>query len=366
MRHRVALLGVFVILLALLLAACGATPTATPPPPTAPPVPPTAVSTNTPPLPTNTVIPPTNTPPLPTNTVIPPTKTPVPATATPTALAKIRSYVEGLEWPKMVNVGAYDLYVQCFGSGSPVVFVEPGLLNTVSAWTSVANLVKTTTTICIYNRANVAPSGKAPMPRSSGQIIEDLHNLVAMLEIKKPFVLVGHSMGGFQSILYSNRWPSDVAGLILVDSTHPDQSQTMASALPAPAAGESQNLTRLRQSWVTISDPAPFPPDQEGWDYVKSVAEARAVKSLGSLPLTVIAAGPVGRTSDLSMNERIWDMDWIPAYVAVGIGLQKDFLKLSTNSTYLESAKAGHQMSQEDPEFVSGAIVKMVEQVRKK
>jgi pimeloyl-ACP methyl ester carboxylesterase len=348
---RVLLFGA-VVLLVLLLAACGATPTPTPLPPTATPVPPTV-----------TAIPPTPTPrPAPTQTPVPPTPKPSAPTATPTAPPKAIPFVEGLEWPKLVSVGPYRLYTHCYGTGTPVVMVEPGLGSEVSSWNSVTSLVKATTMICVYNRANLGNSGKAPMPRSSGQIIEDLHNLVASLEIKPPFVLVGHSMGGFQAILYTNRWPGDVAALVLVESAIPDETARAAAIIPPPVAGESPQLTQFRTYLNALPSSSLEP---EGWDLAKSQDEVRALRSLGNVPLTVVSGGAAGYIRELSWSG-ITSGDWLPAYAAVRGDLQKGQLKLSTNSTFAISEKAGHMVPQDDPWLLSDTIIRIVEQIRKK
>lgn len=324
-------------LIVLLLCACGATPTATPLPPTATPVPPTSIP-------------------------VPPTSTPMPPTATSTSSAKAIPYVAGAEWPKMVSVGPYQLYTHCYGTGDPVVVVEPGLGNITTAWSSVTRLVREKTTICVYNRANLGESGKTSGPRSSGEIIEDLHNLVASLEITKPFILVGHSMGGFQGILYTARWPSDIAALILVEPSHPGQWTLQAQYVPTPSANELSALTSLRKQFSA-------PPEvvqPEGWDFARSAAEVSAVKTLGSVPLTVIAGGVKGQARDLGGLYTTTPPDWILAFAEGRVAMQKDFLKLSTNSVFLVSEASGHMVNYDDAPLIADTIIKYVELLRKK
>lgn len=328
MHPRSVPLCTLVALVVLLLCACGATPTAPPVPPTATPVPPTA--------------------------------TPLPPTANPTSSAKAVPILPNAEWPKQVNVGPYSLYTHCYGSGDPVVMIEPGIGNTVPSWVNVTSLLKNTTTVCVYNRANLAGSGFITTARSSGQIIEDMHNLVAALEIKKPFVLVGHSMGGYQAILYTAKWPTDVAALVLVESVAPDQGARLLATMPAAVAGEETALTSLRNNWVNWPPSAPMWP--ENWDVAKSDAEIKAVTSLGKVPLTVISGGVTGLIRELPVAKG----DWLPAYAGARIEMQKDLLKLSTNSTFIVADKSGHMVHVDDAPLAADTIIKIVEQVRKK
>ena len=332
MHPRFMLLCTCLFLATLVLCACGATPTATPVPPTATPVPPTA-----------TPVPPTATPVPPTNTPVPPTATPAPP-ASPTSSAKAVPVLPNAEWPKLVDVGPYGLYTDCKGSGEPVVMLESGLGQTVSSWVNVVQALKSTTTVCAYNKANLPGSGIVTASRSSVQMIEDLHSLVEAIGIKKPFVLVGHSMGGYDAILYAAKWPTDVAALVLLDSSHPDLSARVSAILPAPAAGEEPGLAKLRRDW----DPGTNPTSPEKWDCLKSDVEVRAVTTLGSVPLAVLAAGTKGILSELSMYYGVKTGDWLPTYATLLSDRNKDWLKLSTNSTYAVSTRAGHMIPVDD------------------
>ena len=331
MHRRFVLLCTCLVLATLVLCACGATPV----PPTATPVPPTA-------------------------TPVPATATPVPPAATPLATVP--------EWPKLVNVGPYTLYTQCYGKGEPVVMIEPDLGANLATWSQVTSLLKDTTTVCVYQHTNIAPSGAAPAPRSSGQFAEDLHNLVASLKINKPIVLAGMRTGGYQAILYDSRWPDEVAALVLLAGPNPDYATRMAAILPAPVAGESRGLTDLRNADslvpYRVTAAQPFLPD--GWDLTRSNSEVRAVKSLGSIPLTVVSASPSAMANDIRKFTGIAQGDWIPAYAAAQLELNKEWLKLSTNSSFVVSDKSGYFVPLEDAQLLANTIIKMVEQVRKK
>ena len=71
------------------------------------------------------------------------------------------------------------------------------------------------------------------MPRTSGEIARELHALLAAAGEKPPFVLVGHSFGGFNIRVFNGNYPNEVAGMVLVDSSHEDQDNKMSPALRA-------------------------------------------------------------------------------------------------------------------------------------
>jgi pimeloyl-ACP methyl ester carboxylesterase len=74
-------------------------------------------------------------------------------------------------------------------------------------------------------------------------------------------------------------------------------------------------------------------------------AQARAVTTLGTLPLIVLSRG------------KDQDADWTAS--------QAGFLQLSTDSQQIFADQSGHSIHIEQPEAVVAAIVKMVEHLRK-
>jgi pimeloyl-ACP methyl ester carboxylesterase len=107
--------------------------------------------------------------------------------------------------------------LHCRGSGPTTVVFDSGGSDWSSIWALVQPAVARTTTACSYDRAGLGYSDPADRPSSPIAIVEDLHELLRAAEIKRPVVLVGHSLGGFNVKLYAATYPADVAGLVLVD-----------------------------------------------------------------------------------------------------------------------------------------------------
>src|SRR5215213_6497631 len=125
---------------------------------------------------------------------------------------------------EMVDVGGYSLHINCTGQGSPTVILDAGSGLFSAQWVRVQQEVSDTTRVCAYDRAGMGWSEMGPDPRDAKQITSELHNLLKGAGIKGPYVLVGHSFGGMYMQTYANRYPDEVAGVALVDSsTDPDQ-----------------------------------------------------------------------------------------------------------------------------------------------
>jgi pimeloyl-ACP methyl ester carboxylesterase len=125
---------------------------------------------------------------------------------------------------EMVDVGGYSLHINCTGQGSPTVILDAGSGLFSAQWVRVQREVSGTTRVCAYDRAGMGWSEMGPDPRDAKQITSELHTLLSKAGIEGPYVLVGHSFGGMYMQTYANRYPDEVAGVALVDSsTDPDQ-----------------------------------------------------------------------------------------------------------------------------------------------
>ena len=109
------------------------------------------------------------------------------------------------------------------GRGTPPVVFENGLGGRLQWWAKVLPEVAQTTTVFAYNRAGTGSSAAVSTPRHGDTVVEELRLNLRDAGLKPPYVLVGHSLGGLYMQLYARRYPQEVAGLVLVDSTHPEQ-----------------------------------------------------------------------------------------------------------------------------------------------
>src|SRR5207245_9965608 len=84
------------------------------------------------------------------------------------------------------------------------------------------------TRYCCNDRGGFDYSDPRPYPvPDSFDIARNLHMLLATAVVSPPYVLVGHSLGGIHIGVYENLYPSDVVGMVLVDSGHPDQEDRL-------------------------------------------------------------------------------------------------------------------------------------------
>ena len=123
---------------------------------------------------------------------------------------------------RLVDAGGFRLHLHCTGTGTPAVVLEAALGGSSISWSLVQPSVARLTRVCSYDRAGFGWSDAGPMPRTAGRVADELRVVLDRGGVPPPYVLVGHSFGGFVMRIFAARHPSDVAGLVLVDPAHPE------------------------------------------------------------------------------------------------------------------------------------------------
>jgi pimeloyl-ACP methyl ester carboxylesterase len=282
---------------------------------------------------------------------------------------------------QLVDVDGFSLHLYCVGEntdGRPTVILEPGLGATSSAWAWIQPTVAKTTRVCAYDRAGLGWSDPSPAPRDAQHIATELHTLLQNAQISGPYVLVGWSYGGLYIRVYANQYRDEVAGLVLLDSSSPEQCTStpggqaqcasyakIYSIAPALARLGVMRVMGLLQPASGLPTPqseallAAFSAtkdwDAQSTEFLASPATNTQVLSsgsLGDLPLFVLTATDHGTPPDL---EQLWQ------------GWQTGFTALSTNSVQLIVNGATHGslvFDTTDAKVSVEAILQVVEAAR--
>jgi len=273
---------------------------------------------------------------------------------------------------EMVDVGGYSLHINCLGQGSPAVVLDAAAGGMSAQWVRVQREVSGTTRVCAYDRAGMGWSEGGPEPRDADRVAGELHALLDGAGVEGPYVLAGHSLGGLYAQAYAARYPGEVAGVALVESSHPEQFERL------PEARESyEQMGRLfavapwlaRIGVVRLFNLSPVPPElperqraqldalspstrqisataDEFSAIPRTTDQARGLRGLGGKPLAVVSAGT---------QSSAW------------LGLQDELAALSSNSRHRVVDGATHVSvlyDREDAQITSAAIVGVVEAAR--
>ena len=220
------------------------------------------------------------------------------------------------------SVGDHDLHLDCRGQGQgqPTVVLVSGLGEFSGSWARILDGVAPTTRVCAYDRAGQGWSDDVEHPQDGVAAAEDLHALLARAGETGPFVLVGHSTGGPYAMTYADQYADEVAGMVLLDSTSPEQFTALPSyptqyALMQRASGVLPSLARL--GFGPLLAGSHLPADDaalvDAWSATPRSGrnardelsmlpvvceQARALTTLGHRPLVVLTSAENARDTD--------------------------------------------------------------------
>jgi pimeloyl-ACP methyl ester carboxylesterase len=294
---------------------------------------------------------------------------------------------------QLVDIGGRKLHIHCTGKGSPTVIVENGGAAFSFDWELVQPEVERFTTICTYDRAGYAWSDVGPKFDTFDQSVHDLHVLLAKSNIAGPYVMVGHSLGGLLVRSYQATYPSDVVGMVLVDSSHEDSFQQVGPKvvrIPELTADQYKALIdegKANRPTNPEPDLAPeriFPPYDklpahfqalQLWALRKVLplvktwglelqydlsrlqnARAHNPHPLGKIPLVVLTASDFNVVQVPGMTSGKARQDHLR--------LQEDLASLSTDSRHVMVAGSGHEIHLYKPAVVVQSIYAVVTSVR--
>jgi pimeloyl-ACP methyl ester carboxylesterase len=282
----------------------------------------------------------------------------------------------------LVQAGSIRMNIDCRGQGSPTVILESGSGGPSIDWLMVQPEVAKFSRVCSYDRAGYGWSDSGPEPRSSLQIAHELKQLLQAAGEKGPYVLVGHSMGGYDIRVYTGQYPTDVAGVVLVDASHEDQDLRAPEPIRKwqldhrkhPGWKKLEYFFQLHLGWARLTadrDAPEFWPktfreeeefltlptkhqfaviDEDQVFSTLSAAEVRSAGNLGDRPLIVLTATkqddipPEIPLRDAQAEEDLWVHQ-----------LQPELARLSTHGKQIV-IDSSHEMPTEHPEVVISAI----------
>ena len=296
-----------------------------------------------------------------------------------------------------VQAGSVKLNIDCYGQGNPIVILESGLTVPALGWMKVQPEVAKFTRVCSYDRAGYGWSDPGPEPRTMSEISKELKVVLDAAGEKGPFVLVGHSLGGFIVRVFTHLYPGEVAGVVLVDASHEDEDDRINALLPEALkmqekkkdewdakvnrvmtpirvylglqrlelamgwSGSShlskeqrQELSYLRQQSkarkAIVSESAAWP---------HGVAEVRSAGGFGDRPLIVLTAGkpydpdPLLTKEQMDRQSDMWIHD-----------LQAQEARLSTHGRQIVVPDSSHMIPYERPDTIISAIHEVCSTVR--
>ncbi|MGG1850626.1 alpha/beta fold hydrolase [Bacillus wiedmannii] len=229
-----------------------------------------------------------------------------------------------------VQVDDFKMYTKKFQGKKlqPVIIMEAGYGDYSKAWDHIAEELKEYGTVLTYDRAGLGKSGKSSKRYISSEMVKDLRSCLAQLQLKPPYIFVGHSFGGINARLFATSYPEDMLGIVLVDST-PENYKEDFLQIMSPEFQEAYYKQFVHESSYE--------------EFMFSLGEAdKHCQSMRNIPLVVLAAGKKAfYSSDAQMK-------WLQ--------LQEELLRLSSNNKFVIAKQSGHYIQKDEPYYVIDAV----------
>lgn len=265
---------------------------------------------------------------------------------------------------RLIDLGTHQLHIDCRGSGAngaPTVVFEAGLGGAALEWLAVAEALGEVQRICVYDRAGAGWSEAGPPPRDASRIAAELRQLLEQANELPPYILVGHSFGGYSIQLFARRYPEVTAGLVLVDTSHPEQVERFAappiraniaprgriqflmpvkvpgglSAKVEPTVAALMSTLKARQALI-----------HELESFRASAHQVGAAPPLPQVPVLVLSRGLQQWADDERGNrkEALWRE------------LQRELVPSSALALQIIAQRSGHHIHLDQPRLVAAAI----------
>jgi pimeloyl-ACP methyl ester carboxylesterase len=283
---------------------------------------------------------------------------------------------------RLVDAGGFRLNINCTGQGSPTVILESGLGDLSNVWRRVQPELAKDKRVCSYDRAGYGSSDPGSFPRSSWQIAGELNTLLRNAGEHPPYIMVGHSFGGYNVRVYHGRYPDQVLGMVLVDSTQEDQYTLLPSAwneISAAVLKRYQNQALMAPLFIGLGigrlmlrarghDQGSYLILQSKYLQARaseleaiqiSARQARDSGNLAAKPLVVLTAG---KNSDQTLQSGLTPQDfaeWQRVWVEE---LQPRLARLSTNGERIVLPDSGHDIPAERPDVIVSAVRQVIGQ----
>lgn len=242
--------------------------------------------------------------------------------------------------PESIKVGNYQVQMATLGSGNTTVILESGFGRDLGVWRNVAPALAKSAKVMAYSRAGHGKSDARPEAPTIAARTNELEQLIAAAGLKPPYVLVGHSYGGFLIRSFAARHPEQVAGMVFVDPSD-EQFNVELRKLDAAAVDKDTKLTEQ------------FMPPR----FHAELRSVQAVLDAGKLPFTgALPDVPVAVLTSVQKREQPQLFLETPAAVQVWRGLHERFFRSFSNGSHIVTAESGHNIDQEQPQLVVAAV----------
>jgi pimeloyl-ACP methyl ester carboxylesterase len=247
---------------------------------------------------------------------------------------------------RQVRVGTLEHVLSGHGPATLVLFNGSGV--TLEGWGRLYPEIERFGRVLAFNRLGIGGSSAPVQPQTGMAVVQAARDLLDALDLPPPYVLVGHSLGGLYANLFARRHSEDVAGVVLIDATHPDDRGALH--------GHEGHLAKVLAKLLSVPQSLFRANLHCELDWLGTAArEVEAAGPFPSIPLAVVSG---------AKEPPRWLVP--PTVLRQRRRHQKQLAHLSPQGLHVIARRSGHFPQLTQPRLVLDAIRSVVEQTRRR
>ena len=239
------------------------------------------------------------------------------------------------------NDDTNQFHYNVFGKGQPTIVIEAAMGDDSESWEDIQAKLSHFATVVTYDRLGLGKSQSTTMPRTVANFANDLDEFLTTENISPPYILMGHSLGGFIIRKYQNDHPEKVVGMILVDPLHEYQYEMLMAI--KTKADQEKTKSEVQEFYQN----QPLGVQNEFKEYHYNCQVMQKLPFAMDLPITIIASLMVNES--VTKEERLVKKELFENW-------KKDAPQIKT----IYTTKSGHYIQDTEPELILDAVKSMI------
>ena len=239
-------------------------------------------------------------------------------------------------------VGPSRIHACVYAGEGPALVLAAGAGQDSRTWSPILDQLHALGSVVVFDRPGFGRSPDKVGPRTPTTIARELRQVLSLLDVRGPVVLIGHSMGGIHALRYTDLFPEDVAGVVLLDTPPPGFERDRLQLLSDVEREERQRALEEGRSRA----PAAVGRERDGaaaerWEFDSFPRER---------PLIVVVADrqDFGELGSPEAHRSLW------------ISRSSEWMGLSTSAELVVASGSGHMVHRDRPQLVVDAVTRLV------
>lgn len=252
---------------------------------------------------------------------------------------------------RMVDFGEYQVHLKEAGKGQPIIILEAGLGSGLDDYDTLQSAISKFTKVVLYDRPGLGESSESPNPRTLPVYVNELKELLRTEKIDPPYILIGHSLGGLIMRYYAYKYPEEIVGLVLIDSTPEHWFDYFRST------HSIEEINKFNKALDPNSNGSTGTTRKEWEQFEMNCQLIKETEIPQDIPIRIISSAKYSNEHE-AIGYHSEDMN-------VWVEMQASLMNNSNNAKQIITVDSGHSIHHNEPELIIKSVEELVVMNRK-